>query len=855
MNKRNSFILLKLRNRLYLRLKRLCTLPAKKFLESRKKRRTLFALLLVLLVVRLFSSRSSGHNSTEALPIVVVCHQFECKPNELIRKLRFISRQRPITVFCGSEDCIRTFGSKYDFSTRIALHRIEVPFLVRHTPLECFLFDNKRIKLNMGAEFLQSSQDIITLLLMWHNEGQFLNYGLGTEFFRYPGKLDQKSISKSFFVNRHGIMRSALIGEKGNPEIESSMEFIAKGIKETGRIQININKVFNAVIEGDAYDDGFFTSSLPTLNRKHYGILSYDHSAAITRESNVGDEIQALSGLQFLPYNDVFLDRDTWKVIPKDSHCFFNSTRDKDPAKRKLLIYGKQCSIPARRRSVTAFLNAWYGRSRQHWPPLPAVDPVLFSMYAGPLVREMFSTRFAVSYMRDRGPVGARDTGTLEFFRAQNIPSFLSACATLMFRGREKSNRTEYLIADVKGIDTKTVIPKRIHRTMTKLTHIIKTESRFDRKTRLQRAVSLIDRYANAKLVVTARIHVALPCVAMGVPVIFLNYKHLPGGGGNRTAGLLNLFHTFNIPDDVRKLKRFNFESPPPNPQHELVLKYRARMWHVLRKREDLRDTAMTYGIVPFARYGDSRKREYKFRMILLTESDVPFSARSLESILNFHPYSRVTVYYSKIHLVDHLREYNESGYNVKFKKLSLDIMIQALKYDEDKEFIEKIERFEKKLSLLIKVLPNAWVWKIVETFVKLGLQYLEGGVFVDSKLLLLRPVRKIAGRIYYFESDSDNNKIAFLHTMRLNKNWKLELELFASTFALRFHWTKKIKIENKVFSIQWDPFRHHCHTETEISESHIGISMNPSYRSKSSLSTPDEKCSRTLESICVICG
>ena len=69
---------------------------------------------------------------------------------------------------------------------------------------------------------------------------------------------------------------------------------------------------------------------------------------------------------------------------------------------------------------------------------------------------------------------------------------------------------------------------------------------------RFSAAFELLESYSLAKVVITQRIHTALPCVAMGVPVIFINAKDMPGGGGNnkgqssRVAGLTDLFHTID---------------------------------------------------------------------------------------------------------------------------------------------------------------------------------------------------------------------------------------------------------------------------------------------------------------------
>jgi len=61
----------------------------------------------------------------------------------------------------------------------------------------------------------------------------------------------------------------------------------------------------------------------------------------------------------------------------------------------------------------------------------------------------------------------------------------------------------------------------------------------YDSLARFTAAYQLMEMYASAKLVATQRIHCALPCVAMGTPVIFINSPVMPGGGGTKTVSSL----------------------------------------------------------------------------------------------------------------------------------------------------------------------------------------------------------------------------------------------------------------------------------------------------------------------------
>jgi hypothetical protein len=58
-----------------------------------------------------------------------------------------------------------------------------------------------------------------------------------------------------------------------------------------------------------------------------------------------------------------------------------------------------------------------------------------------------------------------------------------------------------------------------------------------------------LNEYADARLVITSRIHCALPCLAMGVPVIFINAFHNPVDNC-RFGGILDLLNRVDLGPD-----------------------------------------------------------------------------------------------------------------------------------------------------------------------------------------------------------------------------------------------------------------------------------------------------------------
>ena len=63
----------------------------------------------------------------------------------------------------------------------------------------------------------------------------------------------------------------------------------------------------------------------------------------------------------------------------------------------------------------------------------------------------------------------------------------------------------------------------------------------------------------------------ALPCVARGTPVIFVESSKI-FQGNLRTAGLTELFHVLDFKDLDNEavnnwIEKFDYEHPPPNPK------------------------------------------------------------------------------------------------------------------------------------------------------------------------------------------------------------------------------------------------------------------------------------------------
>ena len=141
-------------------------------------------------------------------------------------------------------------------------------------------------------------------------------------------------------------------------------------------------------------------------------------------------------------------------------------------------------------------VNGWH-----RWPrEVPASD-------ANCLFAGIHCADAHVPWVRQsRFPAGARDPFTHEVFQRAGIPSVMLGCATLSLP-RHDGPRDGVLSVDyLAGPGTQ-------------LTHGIKHGAPFT--TQWQLGLAALARYQRAAEVHTSRLHVALPCLALGTPVAF----------------------------------------------------------------------------------------------------------------------------------------------------------------------------------------------------------------------------------------------------------------------------------------------------------------------------------------------
>jgi len=258
------------------------------------------------------------------------------------------------------------------------------------------------------------------------------------------------------------------------------------------------------------------------IHLKNYGVLCYNYEHIINKNSryipnevNLGDYIQSLAAWQYLPknYKPIFIDRDSLKY------------------------YDGQ--------NVTMIMNGWYFLNENNDYFSNKINPIFVSFH---ISNKKDINNSTIEYLKKHEPIGCRDKSTQRLLSKYGIRAYFSSCLTTTLDidykidNRERENNIifcDYKFGNFRQADEilKSMINYNFNKTEF-ITHTYTKNSSHEQ--RFELSIKLLKRYAKAKLVITSRIHCALPCLAMGTPVILINKKY----DKNRFDGIYELLNT-----------------------------------------------------------------------------------------------------------------------------------------------------------------------------------------------------------------------------------------------------------------------------------------------------------------------
>lgn len=298
-----------------------------------------------------------------------------------------------------------------------------------------------------------------------------------------------------------------------------------------------------------------------------------------SRSKNIGDYIQSIAQEQFWEHVDRYVERETLDTIESEE-------------------------------KINLIMNGWYMWEPKNFPPSECINPLFISIHINAKIEDEFFRPEVIDYLKRHEPIGARDKGTQRMLERHGIKSYFSACLTLTlgmnYKTDVKNDKILFVDPYIYKKGTKTDIakslfkaslyllrhPLKTHRltkkidyNITRISWYCKTLDRYlgmayfyhvyhklfddeflfnaeyishevnndvtdDEK--MEQARQLVRLYAGAKLVVTSRIHAALPCLGVETPVIFIPSQGLDATRENagRFDGLLDFFHTITWTND-----------------------------------------------------------------------------------------------------------------------------------------------------------------------------------------------------------------------------------------------------------------------------------------------------------------
>jgi predicted O-methyltransferase YrrM len=272
------------------------------------------------------------------------------------------------------------------------------------------------------------------------------------------------------------------------------------------------------------------------------GLLDY-------RTKNIGDWIQSIAALQFVPYATFLYDRDNGSITFKA-----DGTTKKMNDKKSIMIF-----------------NAWTNEFID-FSKLKQIDNCFVtSVHIADYIyrdKKLLGVKKQVQDLKQLGiSIGARDEHTEALLKKNQINAYFSGCLTLtLFSSVEPPVRKLVILSDCdRYVKLRHYIPKNIIQGAIETIHEQDVYSSMKFIDKMKIAYKYLDFYRNAKLVVTTRLHCALPCLAFGTPVIYIAKKT-----DERLKGMLHLFEHFYDVSEVSELRNLDWGNIRITPRDKL---------------------------------------------------------------------------------------------------------------------------------------------------------------------------------------------------------------------------------------------------------------------------------------------
>ena len=398
-----------------------------------------------------------------------------------------------------------------------------------------------------------------------------------------------------------------------------------------------------------------------------YGLLVFKGT------DNIGDDIQTYAAEAFLPSVDYYIDRESLNVFRTEN--------------------GEK---------VAVIMNAWYMYNKYTLPPSPHIYPLFIAVHFSKsdyfrIEEDCLDARLR-EYFKQFGEVGCRDNNTRKIFLNKGISSFFSGCLTLTIEPQNMigKNNTIYCVDVDEKIVNKVKTLNKVCK-VEKISHDIEPdEKNFSWSNRKKRVEDLLEKYQSAYCVVTTRLHCALPCLALGTPVLLI-YKE-GEYFKNRIEDFLPFLHYCSEKDFLEGNANYDINNPPPNSEEFKILKSKIKK-RVIEFIETTKKQKIVENVIPEYWYNQlvwqsdllknqlpklkelhdkAWERDKLIKKVDWQHEEIQWLTKKVEGTEN---------YYKK------REEWMESQLSLQKQKLERQIIVEKEKSEKEKVKIESLEK------------------------------------------------------------------------------------------------------------------------------------------------------------------
>ena len=247
---------------------------------------------------------------------------------------------------------------------------------------------------------------------------------------------------------------------------------------------------------------------------------------------------------------------------------------------------------------IKTIINGWFMENPKNWPPNNNINPLFISFHINPSIVKTFINHQSLEYFKKHEPIGCRDYYTRDLLVTNGINAYFSSCVTLGIE-REKylkrqtpggvivigafdrlkpyldyKSPLKFLLSLIKypfRILNYKIKLQKFNRHLYKQKFEIKSYSQITKNSinshseGIALAEEMLNKIAESDIIITSRIHAALPALAMGLKVIFIDEGLDHTNHKMRLSGLKNYFKTVDFKDffminleDVKNMENHN---------------------------------------------------------------------------------------------------------------------------------------------------------------------------------------------------------------------------------------------------------------------------------------------------------